>query len=258
MWEENWSRYEKNEDSWFSLWSENVTLGPAKLLVNPIFSDDPLFNHVTIDIRSKSISDIELLTKIISYFAEKNIPPSLYIMPSQMSLVSFRSLENKGFYLYDRLLTLSFDTSSQLAQPCEDTITMQNDDHLENWVKVFTQSFSMNTRSLPEILHIVQKVSKFDLCTFYGVLAADKIAGVAAGYSNDNVGGVYCLGVLPAFRQKGLASKLLRRVLYDLSSKGNKFLCLQTLAKDNLVGFYRRIGFVPKYNKMIYTRYITM
>ena len=60
--------------------------------------------------------------------------------------------------------------------------------------------------------------------------------------------GAYCVGTVPEYRGRGVATGLLEKAKEVADSEGNA-LVLQTLASDGVLGFYVERGFEVMYAK---------
>ena len=65
--------------------------------------------------------------------------------------------------------------------------------------------------------------------------------------------GAYCVGTVPEFRKKGVATALLARARQIATEEGRS-LILQTLNSDGVLQFYLRRGFEVIYSKKVLTR----
>jgi ribosomal protein S18 acetylase RimI-like enzyme len=72
-------------------------------------------------------------------------------------------------------------------------------------------------------------------------------------YEKNSLLGLYCLGTIPSMRRKGLAESLIGFAQSEVSRRKLKFLILETYQRDNLLGFYSKLGFQEIYRKNIYT-----
>jgi ribosomal protein S18 acetylase RimI-like enzyme len=77
--------------------------------------------------------------------------------------------------------------------------------------------------------------------------------GVLYLFSEDRVGGIYNVGVLPKIRKQGVARALMLRAIGDSRAVGNATLCLQTRADSFQEHFYHQLGFevVARRNRVV-------
>ena len=74
-----------------------------------------------------------------------------------------------------------------------------------------------------------------------------------AMFRTRGIAGAYCVGTVPEFRKKGVATALLARARQIATEEGRS-LILQTLNSDGVLQFYLRRGFEVIYSKKVLTR----
>ncbi len=67
--------------------------------------------------------------------------------------------------------------------------------------------------------------------------------GVLYLFSDNAVGGIYTVGVVPKARRQGVATALMLQAIEDSQKAGNSTLCLQTRADSFQERFYQQLGF---------------
>jgi len=74
-----------------------------------------------------------------------------------------------------------------------------------------------------------------------------KPAGVCGLVSFNKVGGIFSVGTAPEYRNKGVASALLRKAIADSKTRGNSLLYLITTKGSDAQRLYTNLGFQVAY-----------
>lgn len=109
-----------------------------------------------------------------------------------------------------------------------------SDAEILNWCETFEQSFSyrINQDSLRATLpHLYCFLIKY----------GEEVVGTILLYPNDQVAGIHSLGIIPAWRGKGIAREAMYLILNYARKKGAKQAVLQ--ASGMAKHLYERIGF---------------
>lgn len=218
-------RMEENEWAFCSLWTRKKRVKCAVALVNKRLAGDYFFNRATIE-------DCNVSTqKVAEFFWQKSMDCHLY----------FRSRPPRGLRKADTMYVLR---ASKSAAP-DGNVSVCSKSDIPAWIDVFCRSFSV-PRWKDEVARIIMKnADKLQLLLAYH---DSRPAGCAALYTKNKVTGMYCLGTLPRFRSKGVATSILQNAKVFAESD---FLFLQTLASENLLGLYKKAGFTVVYKKSI-------
>jgi N-acetylglutamate synthase-like GNAT family acetyltransferase len=64
--------------------------------------------------------------------------------------------------------------------------------------------------------------------------------------------GLYCLGTLPEFRRKGLATQIVKSSINRARTKRMKLFFVQTFLNDGFANMYNKTGLHLEYRKRIY------
>jgi hypothetical protein len=216
---------EENEWSFCSLWTKKRRAGCAKALVNEKLAGDYFFNRATVE-----GCDIPI-EKVARIFWQAGMDCHLY----------FRSSPPMGLYKADTMYVLR---SFEDAAPAGKVASCKQAD-IPTWIDVFVKSFSVPGWK-DEVSRIVTK--NFDRLELLLAYHKGKPAGCAALYTKNKVTGLYCLGTLPMFRSKGIATSILQGAKALAKSDS---LFLQTLASEGLLDLYKGAGFRVVYEKSI-------
>ncbi len=244
--------FEENENTWFSFWSEAKDIGYALLLVNEVFADDPLPNHVT-RIRCDAGAVAELIDKVVVEYQTRGIRPCLFVSPFTYPKDLQAMLQNIGFRKWNELCVMQFVNDYGEVPEASDVIVHRiGAGQVDLWVRIFAESFAVMHYQNKEYLARAQQLP---LQTKVELFLADldgEPAGCAALYTKNGVGGIYSVGTLPKFRKRGVATALLKTAVQKSKTFGNHWTILQVFREGGPVDFYSHNGFELKYVKSIY------
>ena len=120
----------------------------------------------------------------------------------------------------------------------------------EGWTAAYLRSFYGNEDLAVVVNPIVSSLLKTRGATLLESRVRGKTAGVLALYRTPGIIGVYCVGTVPEYRKKGVATALLA-VARRMAEAERRTLILQTLASDGTLQFYLRRGFELMYSKLV-------
>ncbi|MBI2126156.1 MAG: GNAT family N-acetyltransferase [Thaumarchaeota archaeon] len=238
---------ESNERGFFSIWSDLIDFGSAKFFLNRKFPDDILFNRIIeIGVRKNKLNDA--IDEVIAYFNGAGVRPSVFV--TERSIEDY--LVGKHFKHVDdfnvmKLRKFMPDERRAAEVSATDAST------LTEWVKAYMTSFDIAARFEQEVL----KRSKMSLkkgCTLYLAKVRGEPAGTTLSYYENGITGIYCVGTLPKFRGRGIASKMLEVAIRDSGKRGDHVQCLQNLEGDKVREFYEKRGFETVFVKRVYQK----
>ncbi len=220
-------RMEENEWAFCSLWTKKTRVKCAKVLLNEKLAGDYFFNRASIEGCDVPVQ------KIAKIFWRAGMDCHLY----------FRSRPPRGLRKVDTMYVLR---SAKGAAPAGSRVLACKQSDIPTWIDVFCRSFAVPGWK-GEVTRIIAKnASRLKLLLAYH---HGKPAGCAALYTKNKATGLYCLGTLPAFRSKGIATFILQSA--KAFAGKSDFLFLQTLGSENLLGLYKQAGFKIEYKKSI-------
>jgi GNAT superfamily N-acetyltransferase len=125
---------------------------------------------------------------------------------------------------------------------------------LQEWTRTYLQAFYGDQKMSDEVAKIMRKVIKDRKASVVLARIGKEAVGCAALYrTKGNIAGAYCIGTAPEFRRRGVAAAMVGYMRELAESEGRK-LILQTIASDNVEGFYLKQGFKRAYVKSLLKR----
>ena len=238
---------ESNERGFFSIWSDLIDFDSAKFFLNRKFPDDILFNRI-IEISARKNKLNDAIDKAIAYFNRAGVRPSVFVTERSIEdyLVSKRFKHVDDFNMM-KLKKFVPDERRAAEVSAIDAST------LTEWVKAYMASFDIAARFKQEVL----KRSKMSLkkgCTLYLAKVRGEPAGTTLSYYENGITGIYCVGTLPKFRGRGIASKMLEVAIRDSEKRGDHVQCLQNLEGHKVREFYEKRGFETVFVKKVYRK----
>lgn len=114
------------------------------------------------------------------------------------------------------------------------------------WSKVFFDAFGYEIQP-PTLLSLKEKVE------FFLAWCKEKPIGTSMTFRDSHgISGIYSIGVVPAFRGKGLANQLFETTLSELNKTGSRTVILQASALG--LGLYLNHGFQPDFKIKFYKK----
>ncbi len=231
-------KIESNDLGFTAIWSKTTQLECGTLFMNTNLPDDLFFNKLT---NITCLSE-KMIDETINIFHKNNMHPFVYTL-NNSHLEEFLLKKNFKFY----------DTQYVLKKHIISESETSHVHHIEKkdsllWTKVFCKSYDCY-EWIDEVNNIVR--NSFSQVEY--LVDAEHNASCVALYEKNSILGLYCLGTLPEKRKKGLAKLLINYALNKVKIKNLDFLMLETYRRDDLLGFYSKLGFEKVYEKKIYT-----
>ncbi len=242
---------DSNESAFCSLWAEYYKEnGCAQIFLNPALGDDYFFNRINLK-NCVGIRDLLQLTR-------KKIPEVLqnwYIHILKSDTITLDILRKNGLTEFGSLKIMSLQ--NELFGPRSDkhnvNILPVGPDNLNLWIDTFCRSFGV-INIKPEIEKLSLKILKHSILIitisqFRGLV---RPLGCCALFEKSGGMGLYCLGTLPEYRHKGVATALIKACQHISGQNGYDCIFVQTLADEGLEKFYLKLGFKQVYEKAIF------
>jgi GNAT superfamily N-acetyltransferase len=249
---------EENESEFSSLWSNRIRLHRcAEIFVNQNFPGDYFFNKIKIMSPCPDISLVISEAKRIFFSSKSGC--FFHVLDDPLYRETNSILEQQQFCHIDSMLTFSAnieelppkhnkrDYDSNVSQ------FFVTDPSLACiWTDLFCKSFNIeNCMQVHDL--IMSRYLDFEL-----IVAKVKTnsvlvpAACALLYYYKKAMGLYCLGTLPEFRRKGLATQIVKSSIMRAKNKRVKLFFVQTFLNDGYANMYKKAGLHLEYRKRIY------
>jgi GNAT superfamily N-acetyltransferase len=231
-------KIELNDLGFTAIWSNTTQLECGTLFMNTNLPDDLFFDKLTnIVCLSEKVID-----ETIDVFHKNNMRPFVYTL-NNPTLEEFLLKKNFKFYDTQHVLKKRIISESETSYVHH----IEKKDSLL-WAEVFCKSYDCY-----DWIDEVNNIVRGSLSQVEYLVDAEHNASCVALYEKNSILGLYCLGTLPEKRKKGLAKLLISHALNKVKIKNLDFLMLETYQRDELLGFYSKLGFEKVYEKKIYT-----
>ena len=263
------SSYLQNELEFCSLWTNLYILSKStntntsiKIFFNKNFSDDYFFNRIFFDNENDILESLKFLKKFLTL---NRI--SAYIHLQTDSEYLRKQFKQNNFNWIDSIYTLE---SAPIKQNTFNSITLKkdvsvikiNDPMLINqWTVIFCRSF--NIRDYSPFIEVLNKNKERFIFLLAYINNNSKIkindnskcplennidnmyipVGGCILFEQGGCLGLYCLGTLPEFRNKGIAKMIIRTSLKLAYTMNYQNLFLNTLKNDNYLEIYKKFSF---------------
>jgi GNAT superfamily N-acetyltransferase len=234
---------ELNEIRWWSRWARLRWHGEGYLL-SSVKLKEPFFNragaltcggvHGTVAWAESALRSTEVDSTLLVFdrcTAAKELLASGYKQTDDMTVL--RSSAPPGEGVAELEVKTSTDSNS--------------------WTATYLRAFYGDGTLTSIVRPIVSSFQNSRAVTLLEARSRGETVGVSAIFRTPGIAGVYCVGTVPEFRERGVATALLARA-GQVASREGRSLILQTLTSDGALRFYLRRGFETMYSKRVLTR----
>jgi GNAT superfamily N-acetyltransferase len=238
-----------NESSFCYLWSRaHQKIDCVEIFTNDKLGDDYFFNRLNIRYPCNNVDEIlnsiksKPTTDINTYYIHLicNTKNSI-----NLNLPKFGTMKILGF---------DFDNNYVLKVTKKIEIEQVYNHNLEEWIDIFCKSFdSLGIKD--EVTSIISKhYRKLTLLVArYNLDQRTYPVGCCLLFEKNNNIGLYCLGTVLDFRNKGVARQLIGSAIKIAKDNDYNTLVMQTLTEEKYDEFYKKLGFRTIYKKKLFT-----
>jgi len=242
--------HELNQLRWWSLWSKLIWFSKQCYALISRDFDEPLFNHS--EFLDPRAYDNDLLWEIESKFRSEGITPSFFLRESEEYRTVEGGLSANGYRIFDQLSVMeiaspSFDGNAEVIP------MIIGEGELGRWCETYLLSFYGEKDLLGNVIGIAKRALRDRWAKLILAMHEGVPVGTLALYETEIICGVYCVGTIPRYRQKGVASRMIK-FAYEFSRSEGKRLALQTFLSDSLEGYYIDRGFKRMYLKDVFVK----
>jgi GNAT superfamily N-acetyltransferase len=238
--------FELNELGWWSKWVEVEWVGKDSYALFSEEFKEPFFNRAGFlglgtDLE-QSVSALE--TK----FQERGTAPSFLVQEARKWRPLRALLEHRGYEVLDSMSVMRAGRAALGHNPGVE-IEMGTG-FVEDWSRVYLESFYGRTRLMSVVEKIVEKAGKDEDVGLLVARVGGKPVGCASVYRTEGTIGAYCVGTIPRFRHRHVGTAMLGAIR-RLARKEKRTLILQTMLSDSAEPFYVKNGFDRVYLKNV-------
>lgn len=180
-------------------------------------------------------------------FIARNRIPALYIISKNIEdyndFFSFSGLQLAYTEMWMKLVSEEYLKQLKLPENVFFKEVTQPED-LQLFIEIFSKAFEGVEKGYIEaIKHFPLKSENLhqvkNIIAFYDCIPV----GIITGMSDNITAGIYNVGVIPEYRQKGLGKLLMSQLVKEFINDGVQSIFLQPEAVKSLKGWYEKIGF---------------
>lgn len=253
---------EENESEFSSLWAQRFKeIECADFYVNGDFPGDYFFNKTKI--LSPCSNTHLLITQAKRIFFSNKLDCFIHSHEGLAFENTNNILEDAGFSCVDTMLVFSTGQDTLDVTECKSgyeadlvQIIAVDKASISIWVDVFCKAF--NAEDWYHQIYNVTATNYSRLNLQLLMIRSDSVfvpATCALLFCHKKVMGLYCLGTLPKFRRKGLASQILKSSILTARDKRMKLFFVQSFMNDGYATMYNKAGLNMEYKKSVYALY---
>jgi GNAT superfamily N-acetyltransferase len=237
---------ELNEVRWWSHWARLSWFGSSGYLLTSQDLPEPFFNRAG-TLTCRGVEQLAMWSE--KKLAARGVDSTVLVFDSCVRAAS--TLLDSGYKQVDTMTVLLSASPIVTDSSVQLRITMPSS--AEIWTRAYLRAFYGDENLAASVVPIVSRLLRAKTITLLEAKVDEKTAGVMAISRTRGLAGVYCAGVVPQYRSKGVASGLFIRAKEIAYAEGRE-LILQTLASDRAESFYSRRGFVKLYSKRMLSK----
>jgi GNAT superfamily N-acetyltransferase len=243
-------RYELNEANWWANWTSFVWLTDKAYLMRSQELNEPFFNRAGFVAAEPGWS--KTLLEAESIFRAKRLRPCFFVQDTEEFTHVKKWLLSRGYVVGDTMSVMKMRRSS-FHLKSEAAVELTTRGGVEEWVRAYLLSFYGNTKLLDPTLRIMRRVVRLKEATVVSAKYRGATVGTLIMHRTGSTTGVYCVGVVPRYRSRGIARGMVR-FAHESSRAAGSELILQTMLSDESEGFYTKMGFGRCYSKTVFLR----
>ncbi len=243
-------RFEQNEVGWWSNWADAVwPTADAYAIFSKRF-DEWFFN------RAGFLGlghDLEAaLIGVEREFDSRGLPRYILAQDTPGWEKLGLLLKDRGYAATDTMAVMEMRRGSFTPNPGVD-VRLEGPGGVEEWARAYLHSFYGDAALLGEVREVMEKAAKLGAVGLLLARVGGDVAGCAALFRTDGLLGAYCIGTVPRFRLKHVASTMLME-MERIANQEKRKLVLQTMVSDSVEAFYLKNGFERRYGKVLFWR----
>jgi GNAT superfamily N-acetyltransferase len=235
---------ELNELGWWGNWADVKWFGDNSWVLLSRRFDEYFLNRAGF---LGCREDGGTIGQIEKLFAERKRAPHFFVQEACSKLL--RNMESAGYRGMDSMSVMTLE-NAKFSRMQEAKVAPAGGGDLTKWSEVYLKSFYGGLGLMRAVTEIVESLHGIDEVTLLTGELGGKPAGTMALYRTPALLGAYCVGTLPRFRGRGVATSLLETAHGIARSEGRR-LVLQSILSDGYEGFYKNLGFERLYLKTL-------
>jgi N-acetylglutamate synthase-like GNAT family acetyltransferase len=232
-----------NELEFCSYWVKNYPIDlSTNIFVNSDFPEDYFFNRI-ISKASKSKVIYEGISNSNLFLTENALRGFFHLQNLNKQVI--KHLEKNHFHYMDIIYTMVSPSKIGKLYRKAPSVNVKETNNIKDWNDIFCKSFLI-TRRITNVKHVLrQNRERFIfLLAEVGEKNNRKIpVGCCLLFENYGCLGLYCLGTIPEYRNKGIARTVIKKSVETANLKGFSNVFIHTFLNDGYMNFYNKLNF---------------
>ncbi|MGE5782681.1 MAG: GNAT family N-acetyltransferase [Nitrososphaerales archaeon] len=233
-----------NELEFCSYWVKNYQIDlSTNIFVNSDFPDDYFFNRI-ISKASKSKVINEGISNSKVFLTENALRGFFHLQNLNKQVI--KHLEKNHFHYIDTIYTLVSPSKIVKLYKKGPSVNVKETNNIKDWNDIFCKSFRI-TRRITHVKQVLYKNRERFIFLLAEVSEKTNNRKIPVGccllFENYGCMGLYCLGTIPEYRNKGIARTVIKKCLETANLKGFSNVFLHTLLNDDYMNFYNKLNF---------------
>ena len=235
------------EHTWFrqhARWSDSYDLEGATAFSNRHLRISYCHRAARVNV-DKSDAD-RVIDDAIRFFEDQDFDCIFTLSPLDRPANFAEHLRRRGFVESTLSSAMVYDAASpRIAIETGAELSLAEPDDYDAWADVMCRSFEQPS----EKGDVGRTVLMTPADRRYLVRLSGKPVGSTLLNSQDGMGYLDFVGVLPEYRRRGIASALVRRAVADSLDMGNRWTTLETATGSSAERLYQSLGFRTVYHR---------
>ena len=196
------------------------------------------------------------LDEMIAFFAERNMPFAIDVIPSRTSPELFAALHERGFYQHGFHTALYGLPNTERPAHIAPNVTVRpmREEELELSDPVYARAMELPPAAMLRLAENNRGLYEHPDWRLYLALVDDEPAGFAWMILRDGVAAFALAGTLPEFRGRGVQAALIHRRMVDAAAAGCELVVAQATFGSVSLRNLQKFGLQVAYTKAEWKR----
>jgi ribosomal protein S18 acetylase RimI-like enzyme len=201
-------------------------------------------------IRSDEARIEQLIDDACEWFHARDVTPHFRISPLTRPIDLAQILERRKFVCNERETQMVLE-GADTEPPTNPRVAIEPaaSDALEKGAAIQHHAFGGIGHPSPTIIKMARASFESGMSSPYIARLDGELVGAGLLTNWAGVFGIYGVATVASARGQGVATAMVRKMIYDVQTRGNTPICLQAQTKSSEQRWYERMGFRVVYNR---------